>query len=117
MYLSVGAKSNDYKRNIEDNTMTQFNDRKWRRDMLSEGKIKTINVEWMEEPKFKLEDIEINGKDLDRRKYDKFEKMLTKMTGIKVDFFNMYDIVLDGKLEKALKKHGIKLTMSLTDRS
>ena len=81
------------------------------------AKIKTINVEWMEEPKFKLEDIEINGKDLDRRKYSEYEKMLTKMTGVKVEFFDMYDIVLDGKLEKALKKHGIKLTMSLTDRS
>ena len=77
----------------------------------------TINVEWMEEPKFKLEDIEINGKDLDRRKYSEYEKMLTKMTGVKVEFFDMYDIVLDGKLEKALKKHGIKLSMSLTDRS
>ena len=87
------------------------------KDILSEAKIKTINVEWMEEPKFKLEDIEINGKDLDRRKYSEYEKMLTKMTGVKVEFFDMYDIVLDGKLEKALKKHGIKLTMSLTDRS
>jgi hypothetical protein len=87
------------------------------KDILNEAKIKTINVEWMEEPKFKLEDIEINGKDLSYRDYKNWEKMLTKMTGIKVDFDNMYDIVLDGKLEKALKKHGIKLTMSLTDRS
>ena len=39
------------------------------------------------------------------------------MTGVEVDFFNMYEIVLDGKLEKALKKHSIKLSMSLTDRS
>tara|TARA_R110001583_G_scaffold13766_7_gene58777 strand:- start:1492 stop:1767 length:276 start_codon:yes stop_codon:yes gene_type:complete len=86
-------------------------------DILTEAKIKTINVEWMEEPKFKLEDIEINGKDLDWRKYKEYEQMLTKMTGVKVDFSNMYDIVTDGKLEKALKKHGIKLTMSLTDRT
>jgi hypothetical protein len=81
------------------------------------GKIKTINVEWMEEPKFRLEDIEINGKDLSKQDYSEYEKMLTKMTGVKVDFHDMYDIVLDGKLEKALKKHDIKLTMSLTDRS
>ena len=86
-------------------------------DILTEAKIKTINVEWMEEPKFKLEDIEINGKDLDWRKYKEYEQMLTKMTGVKVDFSNMYDIVTDGKLEKALKKHGIKLTMSITDRT
>ena len=87
------------------------------KNILTEAKIKTINVEWMEEPKFKLEDIEINGKDLDWRKYKEYEQMLTKMTGVKVDFSNMYDIVTDGKLEKALKKHGIKLTMSLTDRT
>ena len=86
-------------------------------DILTEAKIKTINVEWMEDPKFKLEDIEINGKDLDWRKYKEYEEMLTKMTGVKVDFSNMYDIVTDGKLGKALKKHGIKLTMSLTDRT
>ena len=87
------------------------------KNILNEGKIKTINVEWMEEPKFRLEDIEINGKDLSKQDYSEYEKMLTKMTGVKVDFHDMYDIVLDGKLEKALKKHDIKLTMSLTDRS
>ena len=86
-------------------------------DILTEAKIKTINVEWMEDPKFKLEDIEINGKDLDWRKYKEYEQMLTKMTGVKVDFHDMYDIVTAGKLGKALKKHGIKLTMSLTDRT
>jgi len=87
------------------------------KDILNEAKIKTINVEWMEEPKFRLEDIEVNGKDLSYRDYKKYEDMLTKITGVKVDFHDMYDIVLDGKLEKALKKHDIKLTMSLTDRS
>tara|TARA_R110001583_G_scaffold3293_41_gene21452 strand:- start:2612 stop:2887 length:276 start_codon:yes stop_codon:yes gene_type:complete len=87
------------------------------KNILTEAKIKTINVEWMEEPKFKLEDIEVNGKDLSYRDYKEYEDMLTKMTGVKVDFSDMYDIVTDGKLEKALKKHGIKLTMSLTDRS
>ena len=79
------------------------------KDILNEGKIKTINI-WFEDSRSRFYKVLINGKR--HRDWDGFRKAedsLSKLLGWEIDLRNMDDRKLE-KAAKQLKKQGIKLT-------